>query len=59
MVQFGVVGAEQKAVGQNYRSPPAGLEPVHNNRHEQVSGFAAGQIGRKVVFHVRSSRCRR
>ena len=52
-IQFGVVSAEQKAVRQDHRRPSAGLEPVHDNRHEQVSGFAAGQIGRKVVFHVR------
>ena len=51
-VQFGVVGAKQKAVGQDHRRPSAGLEPVHDNRHEQVSGFTAGQIGRKVVFHI-------
>ena len=51
-VQLGVVGAEQKAVGQDDGRPAAGLEPVHDHRHKQVGGLAAGQVGGKVVFDV-------
>ena len=51
-VQLGVVGAEQKAVGQDDGRPAAGLEPVHDHRHKQVGSLAAGQVGGKVVFDV-------
>ena len=51
-VQLGVVGAEQKAVGQDDRRAAAGLEPVHDDRQKQVGGFAAGEVCREVVFDV-------
>ena len=52
-VHLGIIGAEQEAVGEDYRGPAVLLEPVHDDRHEQVRRFAAGQVGGKVVFDLR------
>ena len=50
---LGVVGAEQKAVRQDHRRPAILFQPVHNHRHEQVGGLAAGQVAGEMVLHVR------
>lgn len=51
-VHLGVVRAEQEAVGQDDRRASAGLQPVHDDGHEQIRRFAAGEVVREVVLHI-------
>lgn len=47
---FGVIGAEKEAVGQDDGAAAVLLEAVHDEYHEEVGGFAAAQVGREVLL---------
>lgn len=50
-IHLGIIRSEQEAVGQNHRRPAALFQPVHDDGHEEVRRFAAGQVIREMVFH--------
>ena len=47
---FGVIGAEEEAVGQDDGAAAVLLETVHNESDEEIGGFAAAEIGREVLL---------
>lgn len=51
-VQLGVVRAEQEAIGQDHRSTAIFLQPVHDDGHEQIGSFRAGQVGGEMVLDL-------
>ena len=51
-VDLGVVGAEEKAVGEDDGGAAAGLEAVHDDGHEEVGGLGAGEVGGEMALDV-------
>ncbi len=49
---FGVVGAEEEAIGEDDGGASVLFEAVHDDGHEEVGGFAAGEVGGEVVFDL-------
>ncbi len=47
---FGIIGAEEKAVGQDDGAAAVLLETVEDEGDEEIGGFAAAEIGREVLL---------
>ena len=50
---------EQKTIRQDDGATSAGLQPVHDDGHEEVGGFAAREGRREMLLHLCFFRCRR
>ena len=49
---FGVIRTEQEAIWQNDGAPAVLLQPIHDDRHKEVGGFAAAKVSREILFHA-------
>ena len=49
---FGIICAEQEAVRQKDGAPAVLFQPIHDDRHKEVCGFAAAEISREILLHA-------
>ena len=49
---WGIIRAEQESVWQNDGATTVLLQPIHDDRHKEVCGFAATKVSREILFHA-------
>ena len=49
---FGIIRTKQETVRQNDSTATVLLQPIHDDRHKEVSGFAAAKVSREILLHA-------